>query len=246
MLEGQGAAIQNGIRTVAPMDNYFYYIHNEKHSPKSCVVNFDMQMSSSQSGEWTMFFTREKNDTSNQNRERCFFTCEKNDTFNHKPQRCVSFAQKFPSFLAACWAPLRTHLRRKVFLKEFFLIKKVKNILEMEWNSFICFTVDKETAESRRNNSGRGKTKQDVSFCCAFSWMNIPCQLTGFPRMKNIQYLEAMKHKKGWSKKKTTTQCHIHLYKLTNFRWSFNNLWALNATYTLLTQTTVCYWWLTR
>ena len=31
-----------------------------------------------------MVFTREKNDTSNQNRERCFFTCEKNDTFNQK------------------------------------------------------------------------------------------------------------------------------------------------------------------
>ena len=27
-----------------------------------------------------MVFTREKNDTSNQNGERCFFTCEKNDT----------------------------------------------------------------------------------------------------------------------------------------------------------------------
>ena len=26
-----------------------------------------------------MVFTCEKNDTSNQNRERCFFTCEKND-----------------------------------------------------------------------------------------------------------------------------------------------------------------------
>ena len=39
-----------------------------------------------------MVLTREKkNDTSNQNRERCFFTCEKNDTSNQKPQRCVSF-----------------------------------------------------------------------------------------------------------------------------------------------------------
>ena len=113
-------------------DMMIYYIHTEKYSPKSCVVNFDTQMSSSQSEEWTMVFTREKNDTSNQNRERCFFTCEKNDTSNQKPQRCVSFAPKFPPFLAACWAPLRTHSRRKVFLKEFFLVKKVKNISEME------------------------------------------------------------------------------------------------------------------
>ena len=66
-----------------------------------------------------MVFTREKNDTSNQNRERCFFTCEKNDTSNQKLQRCVSFAPKFP--LAA---PLRTNSTRKVLLEEFFSLKR--------------------------------------------------------------------------------------------------------------------------
>ena len=30
---------------------FIYYIHTEKYSPKSCVVNFDTQMSSSQSEE---------------------------------------------------------------------------------------------------------------------------------------------------------------------------------------------------
>ena len=50
-----------------------YYIHTEKYLPKSYVVNFRTQISSSQSEERTMVFTREKNDTSNQNRERCFF-----------------------------------------------------------------------------------------------------------------------------------------------------------------------------
>ena len=63
----------------------FYYIHTEKYSPKSYIVNFRRQISSSQSEGRTMVFTREKNDTSNQNRERCFFTCEKNDTSNQKP-----------------------------------------------------------------------------------------------------------------------------------------------------------------
>jgi len=63
----------------------FYYIHTEKYSPKSYVVNFRTQISSSQSEERTMVFTREKNDTSNQ-----------------KPQRCASFAPKFPPFIAAC------------------------------------------------------------------------------------------------------------------------------------------------
>ena len=42
-----------------------------------------------------MVSTREKNDTSNKNREDVFFTCEKNGTSNQKPQRCVSFAPKF-------------------------------------------------------------------------------------------------------------------------------------------------------
>ena len=119
-----------------------------------------LEMSSSQSEEWTMVFTREKNDTFNQNRERCFFTCEKNDTSNQKPQRCVSFAPKFPPFLAACWAPLRPHSRRKVFLKEFFLIKKVKNISEMEWNSFVCFTVDEENCGEPAKQQRKGKNNK--------------------------------------------------------------------------------------
>ena len=37
-----------------------YYIHTEKYSPKSYVVNFYTKMSSSQSEKRTMFFTREK------------------------------------------------------------------------------------------------------------------------------------------------------------------------------------------
>ena len=90
------------------LSNYIYYIHTEKYLPKSYVVNFCTQISSSQSEERTMVFTREKNDTSNQNRERCFFTCEKNDTSNQKPQRCVSFAPKFPPFIAACSAASHT------------------------------------------------------------------------------------------------------------------------------------------
>ena len=80
-----------------------------------------------------MVFTSEKNDTSNQNGERCFFTCEKNDTSNQKLQRCVSFAPKFAHTF-----------NEKSFTQRAFLAKKVKNISEMEWNSFICFTVDKK------------------------------------------------------------------------------------------------------
>ena len=112
-----------------------YYIHTEKYSPKSYVVNFRTQISSSQSEERTMVFTREKNDTSNQNSERCFFTCEKNDTSNQRPQRCVSFAPKFPPFIAACRAASYT-FNEKIFTQRVSLSKKSENILEMEWNSF--------------------------------------------------------------------------------------------------------------
>ena len=150
--------------------------HTEKYSPKSCVVNFDTQMSSSQSEEWTMVFTREKNDTSNQNRERCFFTCEKNDTSNQKPQRCMSFAPKFPPFLAACLALLRTHSRRKVFLKEFFLVKKVKKISEMEWNSFVCSTVDKENCgePAKQQWKGKNRTRRKLMLCFLSELLCLP------------------------------------------------------------------------
>ena len=113
---GGGGTPYNGIYREAPPERGtysrpqvyerigIYYIHTEKYSPNSYVVNFRTQISYSQSEERTMVFTREKNDTSNQNRERCFFTCEKNDTSNQKPQRCRSFAPKFPPFIAACSA----------------------------------------------------------------------------------------------------------------------------------------------
>ena len=70
-----------------------------------------------------MVFTCEKHDTSNQNRERCFFTCEWNDTSN------VSFAPKFPPFIAACSSASHT-FNEKSFTQRVFLAKKVKNISE--------------------------------------------------------------------------------------------------------------------
>ena len=39
---------------------YIHYVHTEKYSPKSYVVSFRTQISSSQSEERTMVFTREK------------------------------------------------------------------------------------------------------------------------------------------------------------------------------------------
>ena len=108
-------------------DMMIYYIHTEKYSPKSCVLNFDTQMSSSQSEEWTMVFTREKNDTSNQNRERCFFTCEKNDTSNQKPQRCGWVSRQNSRLFLQLAERRFAHIRgEKFFSKSFFSLKKWK------------------------------------------------------------------------------------------------------------------------
>ena len=143
-----------------------YYIHTENYSPKSYVVNFRTQISSSQSEERTMIFTSEKNDTSNQNRERCFFTCEKNNTSNQKLQRCVSFAPKLPPFIAACNVALHT-FNEKSFSQGVFLAKKVKNISEMEWSSFVCFTVDKENGRelAKQQRKGKNRTRRKLLLC---------------------------------------------------------------------------------
>ena len=82
-----------------------------------------------------MVFTYEKKkDTSNKNRNDVFFTCEKNDTSNKKPQRCVSLVPKFLPFIGACsFADMQW---------EKFFSKSAS--WKFEWNSFVCFVVDEE------------------------------------------------------------------------------------------------------
>ena len=138
-------------------DYPIYYIRTEKYSPKSCVVSFGTQMSSSQSEEWTVVFTREKSDTSNQNRERCFFTCEKNDTSNQSHRGVWVSRQNSRLFLQLAEHRF-AHIRgEKFFSKSFFSLKKWKTF--QKWSgivSFVSLSI-KKTVESRRNNSGRGK-----------------------------------------------------------------------------------------
>ena len=134
-------------QTVSTMyNNQINYIYTAKYSPKSYVVNFRTQISSSQSEERMMVFTREKNDTSN--------------------QRCVSFAPKFLPFIAACSAASHT-FNEKSFTQRVFLAKKVKNISEMEWNSFICFTVDKENSRepAKQQRKGKNRTRRKLLLC---------------------------------------------------------------------------------
>ena len=51
-----GLLSSRNFATKATSRNDFYYIHTEKYSPKSYVVNFRTQISSSQSESRTMFF----------------------------------------------------------------------------------------------------------------------------------------------------------------------------------------------
>ena len=113
-----------------------------------------------------MVFTREKDDTFNRNRERCFSTCEKNDTSYQKPQRCVSFAPKFPPFIAACSTASHT-FKEKSFTQRVFLARKVENISKMEWNSFVCFTVDKENGRepAKQQRKGKNRTRRKLLLC---------------------------------------------------------------------------------
>ena len=117
-----------------------------------------------------MIFTREKNNTSNQNRERCFLKCEKNDTSNQKWQRCVSFAPKFPPFIGACSLQRQcfADIIEKSFSRKIFLVKKWKTCPTLEWNSFVYFSVNEENcrapAEQQWKGKNRTRRKQVVLF----------------------------------------------------------------------------------
>ena len=73
----------------------------------------------------------------------------------------MSFAPKFPSFIAACSAASHT-FNEKSFPQRVFLAKKVKNNLEMEWNNFVCFTVDKGNGREPVKQQRKGKTERET------------------------------------------------------------------------------------
>ena len=116
-----------------------YYIHTEKCSPKSYVVHFRTQISSSQSEERTMFFhVWEKWYVQSEATEVCEFRAE----------------------IPACYCSLqRIHshtFNEKSLLKEYFSLIKWKTF--RKWSrivSFVSLSI-KKTVDSRRNNSGKG------------------------------------------------------------------------------------------
>ena len=127
-------------------------------------------VSSSQSKKRMMVFTREKNDTSNKNRQWCFFMWEKNDTSNQKPQRCVSFAPKFLPFIGTCSLQSTSQtFDKKRFSQSVFLEKKSEKYLG-NWSGIVSFVLlsMKKTVGKWEKNSRRRKTERDVSLSCAF------------------------------------------------------------------------------
>ena len=132
-------------------------------------------MSSRQSEERTMLFTREKSDTCNQNHERYFFTCEKNDTSNQKPQQCVRFVPKFPPVfmhlqlaVPSHWELLCRHSEEKT-QGRVFLVEKGEKSRKLDWNGFVYFTIDEEYWRELGQNKGeRGKTQREVSLYLNF------------------------------------------------------------------------------
>ena len=76
------------------------------------------------------------------------------------------FRAKILPFIAACSAGSHT-FNEKSFTQRVFLAKKVKNISEMEWNSFVCFTVDKENGREpvKQQRKGKNRTRSKLLLC---------------------------------------------------------------------------------
>ena len=142
-----------------------YYIHTEKYSPKSYVGNFRTQISSSQSEEWTMIFTRKKmirpiriaNDV---------FPSVRKMIRPIRSHRGVWVSRQNSLLLLQLAAPLHT-FNVKSFTQRVFLAKTVKNISQMEWNSFVCFTVDKENGRepAKQQRKGINRTRRKLLLC---------------------------------------------------------------------------------
>ena len=99
--------------------NITYYIHTEKYSPKSYVVNFRTQISSSQSEERTMF------------------SHVKKMIRPIRSHRGVWVSRQNSRLLLQLAALLRTHSTRNVLLKEFSSLKKWKTF--RKWGGIVSF-----------------------------------------------------------------------------------------------------------
>ena len=104
----------------------FYYIHTKKCSPKSYVVNFRTQISSSQSEEQTTWFSRVKKMIRPIRIAKDVISHVRKMICPIRSDRGVRVSRQNSRLLLQLAAPLRTHSTRKVFLvlKEYFSLKK--------------------------------------------------------------------------------------------------------------------------
>ena len=90
------------------------------------------------------------------------------------------FRAKIPTFYCSLQRRF-AHIQREKFTQRVFLAKKVKNISEMEWNSFVCFTVDKENGRERAKQQPKGinRTRRKL-LLCFLSGLLLPAILLKF------------------------------------------------------------------
>ena len=109
-----------------------YYIHTEKYSAKSYVVNFRTQISSSQSEERTMVFTREKWYVQSESRKMFFHVLEKWYVQSEATEVC-EFRVKIPAFYCSLQRRFARIQREKFYAKK----KKVKTF--RKWSGIVLF-----------------------------------------------------------------------------------------------------------
>ena len=76
------------------------------------------------------------------------------------------FRAKIPAFYCSLQRRF-AQIQRESFTQRVFLAKKLKNISEMEWNSFVCFTVDKENGREpvKQQQKGINRTRRKLLLC---------------------------------------------------------------------------------
>ena len=76
------------------------------------------------------------------------------------------FRAKIPAFYCSLRRRF-AHIQREKFYSKSFSPEKSKNISEMERNSFVCFTVDKENGRepAKQQRKGKNRTRRKLLLC---------------------------------------------------------------------------------
>ena len=149
------------------------YRHTEKCSPQNVCRKFSYVkwVLANQRSERCFSHVKKKIYVQSESRTM-FFTCEKNDTSNQS-QRCASFAPKFPPFIGACslqrprFASASQTVNEKSFSRRVFLVQKWKTSRTSEWNSFMYFSVDEENCRepAKQQRKGKNRRRRKLKLC---------------------------------------------------------------------------------